>query len=55
MEFNVSKQAVVAIVPAAGIGARMQADKPKQYLLLGEQSILAHTLDALSSDRCFAP
>ncbi|WP_025821155.1 2-C-methyl-D-erythritol 4-phosphate cytidylyltransferase [Shewanella marina] len=49
MEFNVSKQAVVAIVPAAGIGARMQADKPKQYLLLGEQSILAHTLDTLLS------
>ncbi|GAM67329.1 2-C-methyl-D-erythritol 4-phosphate cytidylyltransferase [Vibrio sp. JCM 19236] len=24
----------IAIVPAAGIGSRMQADKPKQYLSL---------------------
>ncbi|WP_282166424.1 2-C-methyl-D-erythritol 4-phosphate cytidylyltransferase [Shewanella japonica] len=38
---------VIAIVPAAGIGARMGATIPKQYLALGEQSILAHTLDSL--------
>ncbi|EGM69203.1 2-C-methyl-D-erythritol 4-phosphate cytidylyltransferase [Shewanella sp. HN-41] len=40
---------VVAIVPAAGIGARMGAGKPKQYLELLGQSILAHTLDRLLS------
>jgi 2-C-methyl-D-erythritol 4-phosphate cytidylyltransferase len=39
----------VAIVPAAGIGARMAAGMPKQYLTLGAQSILGHTLDALLS------
>jgi 2-C-methyl-D-erythritol 4-phosphate cytidylyltransferase len=39
----------VAIVPAAGIGARMAAAMPKQYLTLGTQSILGHTLDALLS------
>ncbi|MGI2259127.1 2-C-methyl-D-erythritol 4-phosphate cytidylyltransferase [Shewanella sp. GXUN23E] len=41
------KQQTLAIVPAAGIGARMGADIPKQYLMLGEQCILAHTLDSL--------
>lgn len=40
---------IVAIVPAAGIGARMAAAIPKQYLTLGQQSILAHTLDCLLS------
>ncbi len=38
---------IVAIVPAAGIGSRMGANKPKQYLPLLGQSILAHTLDRL--------
>ncbi|SUI76671.1 2-C-methyl-D-erythritol 4-phosphate cytidylyltransferase [Shewanella morhuae] len=42
-------QAVVAIVPAAGIGSRMGADRPKQYLEVCGQSILAHTLDRLLS------
>lgn len=35
------------IVPAAGQGKRMGADKPKQYLPLGEKPILAHTLSRL--------
>lgn len=42
-------KSIIAIVPAAGIGSRMGADKPKQYLMLGQQSILAHTLDVLLS------
>lgn len=42
-----SQSPVIAIVPAAGIGSRMQARLPKQYLKLGGQSILAHTLDVL--------
>ncbi|ABX50439.1 2-C-methyl-D-erythritol 4-phosphate cytidylyltransferase [Shewanella baltica OS195] len=42
-------QAVVAIVPAAGIGSRMGADRPKQYLEVCGQSILGHTLDKLLS------
>ncbi|TVP47398.1 MAG: 2-C-methyl-D-erythritol 4-phosphate cytidylyltransferase [Halomonas sp.] len=38
------------IVPAAGQGRRMGADKPKQYLTLNdEQPILAHTLARLHS------
>lgn len=40
---------VWAIVPAAGIGSRMQADKPKQYLLLNDKSVLQHTLERLAS------
>ena len=38
---------LVAIVPAAGIGSRMGAEIPKQYLMLNEQPIIAHTLDVL--------
>ncbi|AXA26406.1 2-C-methyl-D-erythritol 4-phosphate cytidylyltransferase [Pseudomonas putida] len=34
-----------AVIPAAGIGARMAADRPKQYLQLGRQTILEHSLD----------
>lgn len=32
------------VIPAAGIGARMQADRPKQYLQLAGKTILDHTL-----------
>lgn len=36
-----------AVVPAAGIGSRMQADRPKQYLSLLNKTILEHTLNQL--------
>jgi len=36
-----------ALVPAAGVGARMGADMPKQYLSLSGQTILEHTLKRL--------
>ena len=35
---------VAAIIPAAGIGARMKHDVPKPYLMLAGKPILAHTL-----------
>ncbi|RYY73421.1 MAG: 2-C-methyl-D-erythritol 4-phosphate cytidylyltransferase [Gammaproteobacteria bacterium] len=35
------------VVPAAGVGARMNADKPKQYLLLANKTILEHTLSRI--------
>jgi 2-C-methyl-D-erythritol 4-phosphate cytidylyltransferase len=38
---------VVAVLPAAGIGSRMQADCPKQYLTIGHQTILEHAIHAL--------
>lgn len=33
------------VIPAAGIGSRMQADRPKQYLPLGDRTLIEHTLD----------
>lgn len=42
-------QKTLAIVPAAGIGSRMGANIPKQYLSLEGQSILGQTLDRLLS------
>ncbi len=42
-----------AIVPAAGIGSRMQANKPKQYLEIAGQTIIAMTLNQLLSTERF--
>ncbi|MDH5483748.1 MAG: 2-C-methyl-D-erythritol 4-phosphate cytidylyltransferase [Gammaproteobacteria bacterium] len=36
-----------AIVPAAGVGQRMAADKPKQYLPLLDKTVLEHSLQRL--------
>lgn len=33
-----------AVIPAAGVGKRMQADRPKQYLELHGRTVLEHTL-----------
>ena len=44
-----SSTAVWAVIPATGVGNRMQADRPKQYLTLGPQTILEHTLERLLS------
>ncbi len=41
---------VWAVVPAAGKGARMGADVPKQYLQLAGKSVLEHTLGVLTSE-----
>ena len=40
---------VWAIVPAAGNGSRMQADRPKQYLNLCDKPVIMHTLERLIS------
>lgn len=37
------------LIPAAGVGARMAAGRPKQYLKLGEQTILEHTIAIFES------
>lgn len=37
------------VIPAAGIGTRMNAGKPKQYLILGSRTILEHTLSRIFS------
>jgi 2-C-methyl-D-erythritol 4-phosphate cytidylyltransferase len=36
-----------AIIPAAGIGRRMGARLPKQFLTLGQQTVLEHSLESL--------
>lgn len=41
---NPSLPAFWAVIPAAGVGARMAADRPKQYLQLGGRTILEHSL-----------
>ena len=43
----------VALVPAAGVGARLGADRPKQYLPLGRSTVLECTVRALLKDLRF--
>lgn len=40
-------ESFITIVPAAGIGRRMQSSVPKQYLKIAGKSILEHTVAAL--------
>jgi 2-C-methyl-D-erythritol 4-phosphate cytidylyltransferase len=42
-----------AVVPAAGVGKRMQADRPKQYLPLAGKTVIEHTLDRLLQSAAF--
>jgi len=37
------------IIPAAGIGKRMQTDRPKQYLPLAGKTVIQHTLEKLAA------
>ena len=45
---NVAEVAVryFALIPAAGVGNRMEADCPKQYLLLKGKPVLQHTIES---------
>lgn len=36
------------VIPAAGVGKRMQSDRPKQYLELIGRTVLEHTLDCFT-------
>ncbi|MFB5745851.1 2-C-methyl-D-erythritol 4-phosphate cytidylyltransferase [Cedecea sp. S5-13] len=42
-----SSQDVIAVIPAAGIGSRMQTECPKQYLHIGDKTILEHAVASL--------
>ncbi len=42
-----------AVVPAAGVGKRMNADRPKQYLELAGKTVIEHTLLRLLSAQVF--
>ncbi|MEI8208712.1 MAG: 2-C-methyl-D-erythritol 4-phosphate cytidylyltransferase [Methylococcales bacterium] len=43
-----------AVVPAAGVGKRMNADRPKQYLELAGKTVIEHTVYRLLSADVFA-
>ncbi len=38
---------IVAVVPAAGVGSRMNSELPKQYIKINAKTILEHTLETL--------
>ncbi|WP_036772731.1 2-C-methyl-D-erythritol 4-phosphate cytidylyltransferase [Photorhabdus australis] len=38
---------IIALIPAAGIGSRMNSDCPKQYLSIAGKTVIEHTLAAL--------
>lgn len=41
----------IALIPAAGFGTRMGGgERPKQYLKLGDRTMLEHSIDALLTD-----
>jgi 2-C-methyl-D-erythritol 4-phosphate cytidylyltransferase len=42
------------LIPAAGVGTRMQSSQPKQFLQVGEQTILQHSVAALLSNEKLA-
>jgi 2-C-methyl-D-erythritol 4-phosphate cytidylyltransferase len=46
-------RSIWAVVPAAGVGKRMQADRPKQYLELVGKTVLEHTLTRLLQAEIF--
>ena len=41
----ISQNNISVIIPAAGTGSRFEADKPKQYCMLGSQTILEQTVN----------
>lgn len=43
---------IIAILPAAGIGRRMQISFPKQYLKIGGKTLLEHAIYALMQQPC---
>ncbi|MBX4180987.1 2-C-methyl-D-erythritol 4-phosphate cytidylyltransferase [Sodalis sp. CWE] len=38
---------VIAVLPAAGVGSRMGSDIPKQYLTIGNKTLLEHAIERL--------
>ena len=48
------RTAIWAVVPAAGVGRRMGADLPKQYLELAGRMVIEHTVDRLAGHDAIA-
>lgn len=47
-------QSFPVVIPAAGIGSRMQAATAKQYLLIGSKTILEHTIELMLAHKNIA-
>jgi 2-C-methyl-D-erythritol 4-phosphate cytidylyltransferase len=43
------EDSVYVVVPCAGHGSRAQTDQPKQYMVLNDQPLVMHTLNAFSA------
>jgi 2-C-methyl-D-erythritol 4-phosphate cytidylyltransferase len=54
LDMNHQPPRYFALVPAAGVGARMGANGPKQYMQVGGKPMLRHTLDAFASSPLIA-
>lgn len=44
---NSANPSIIAVIPAAGVGSRMKANAPKQYLKIFEQTVLEHSVAKL--------
>lgn len=51
---NAHSPRYIALIPAAGVGARMGASGPKQYLPVAGKAILRHTVDAFAASPLIA-
>ncbi|MDO4433709.1 MAG: 2-C-methyl-D-erythritol 4-phosphate cytidylyltransferase [Alysiella sp.] len=43
------KKRNIVLIPAAGVGSRFGADKPKQYIEIAGKTVLQHTLDLFAT------
>ncbi len=46
---NKNQQSVWVVIPAAGVGKRMQSDVPKQYIRIFDKTVIEHTLDCFTN------
>jgi 2-C-methyl-D-erythritol 4-phosphate cytidylyltransferase len=51
---NTSVASIWVVIPAAGVGKRMQADRPKQYLPLLNKTVIEQTLSCFSQHHAIA-
>lgn len=49
-----TKSSIWVVIPAAGVGKRMLADRPKQYLPLLKKTVIEHTLSCFSEHKAIA-
>lgn len=52
MQSTINLPNIIAIVPAAGIGSRMMMGFPKQYISIGNKTLIEHSIYALLQQPC---